>query len=95
MSRFTPKTLIFLAYRLDKGHRSNITMWKNFPTPKVYKYQKWLQFAGRIFKGYDNVAMVVAVENLNLKTISPLFKGHLVILRNYYSVDKIFLLLCI
>ena len=38
-----PKKTIFWSSDLDKDRRSNLSIWKNFPTPKVYNCQIWLK----------------------------------------------------
>ena len=38
-----PPNFFFCSCDLDKDQSSNLSMWKNFPTPKVYNCQIWLK----------------------------------------------------
>ena len=69
-SQKTQNLLIYGRATLIKGQRSNISMWENFPTPKVYEIKV-------LFKGYDNVAAAASVGKLNMKTNKHPFQGML------------------
>ena len=68
-----PKKTIFGSCEFDKDQRSNLSMWKTFPMPKLYNCQIWLKplIIREILRRDHNVAAAVA-RKLTQKQISAL-----------------------